>query len=268
LRKPIELSSEDYSEICSLLDIDSTQDYEVTKYLSKRVSWFKSRITSKALKKRIANKIIFVFGAGPSLDESIKKFIPIFQTFKEKIAIIAADGALLALQENTIPVDAVVTDLDGSLTALKKGLSMSTIVILHAHGDNLSKLKAIEDMIPNIGILGSTQVTSNMKITNFGGFTDGDRAVYLAANFKARKIILFAYDFGTVVGRYSKPEKHEENFSASKRKLVKFSIAKKLLKKAPNLFPQIDFYNATIHGDTIENWKSVSIDDITNLLVI
>ena len=42
------------------------------------------------------------------------------------------------------------------------------------------------------------------KVNNFGGFTDGDRCVFLANHFKANKIILLGMDFGTKIGRYSK----------------------------------------------------------------
>ena len=42
------------------------------------------------------------------------------------------------------------------------------------------------------------------KVHNFGGFTDGDRCVFLANHFKAKKIILLGMDFGTRIGKYSK----------------------------------------------------------------
>jgi len=266
LRKPIELSSEAYAEICSLLEIDPTQDIEATKYLSSKINWFRTRITIKALKKRFTNKIAFIFGAGPSLTKTINKLTPLLQKYREKIIIIAADGALLALQENDIPIDVVITDLDGNLEAIKKSLLQNTIIVMHAHGDNLTKLKEIEKLIPKIGVIGSTQIKPIFKVSNFGGFTDGDRAVYLAANFNVQTIILHAFDFGSVVGRYSKPDDHTKDFQAPKRKLQKFAIAKKLLQQIPKIFPEINCYNATLQGEEIENWRSQSINTLEKFL--
>ena len=44
--------------------------------------------------------------------------------------------------------------------------------------------------------IGTTQTNPFNKIQNFGGFTDGDRGVFLASHFDAKKIILFGMDFG------------------------------------------------------------------------
>ena len=41
------------------------------------------------------------------------------------------------------------------------------------------------------------------NLQNYGGFTDGDRAVFIADHFKAKKIFLIGFDFNDDVGRYS-----------------------------------------------------------------
>ena len=52
--------------------------------------------------------------------------------------------------------------------------------------------------------IGTTQTDKFGKLENFGGFTDGDRCVFLAETFKPKKIILFGMDFGNKIGKYSK----------------------------------------------------------------
>ena len=72
--------------------------------------------------------------------------------------------------------------------------------------------------------IGTTQSKSFEKVENFGGFTDGDRAVFLASHFKAKKIVLFGMDFGKRIGRYSNTKQSER-----KIKLKKLRKGKQLL---------------------------------------
>jgi len=51
--------------------------------------------------------------------------------------------------------------------------------------------------------IGTTQLKPFGKLHNFGGFTDGDRAVCLAEHFKAGLIILAGMDFEGEIGEYS-----------------------------------------------------------------
>ncbi len=266
MKKYIPLSIEDYQKICSVLSIGPETDALVSEYLSKHLQWLKVRISTKVLKRRLENKIALIFGAGPSLPKMISEYSTFIKSNREKLAIIAADGALKALLENNIFVDVVVTDLDGSLMALRDCLKLNSNIVIHAHGDNLTKLQEANDLLSKLGVIGSTQGVANCKVKNFGGFTDGDRAAYLAANFKVKTIILLAFDFGTIVGKYSKPEQHKDDFKAPERKLEKFSIAKELLAKLPKYFPTISFYNASSKGEIIENWTIIEKETLLEII--
>jgi uncharacterized Rossmann fold enzyme len=103
--------------------------------------------------------------------------------------------------ENNLKPDIVVTDLDGDIKSLKKAGRTNTIMVVHAHGDNYEKLHLVKYFK---NCIGTTQTKPKGKIHNFGGFTDGDRCVFLADHFKAKKIILLGMDFGTRIGKYSK----------------------------------------------------------------
>ena len=72
--------------------------------------------------------------------------------------------------------------------------------------------------------IGTTQTTPFNKIQNFGGFTDGDRGVFLASHFEAKKIILFGMDFGKQIGKFSNTKKSDRD-----TKLKKLKIGEELL---------------------------------------
>jgi len=164
----------------------------------------------------IKNQNVFIVGAGPSLSYGI----PVLLQFKKTVKIVA-DSAVKPLIDNGIKPDIVVTDLDGDETSFRKIGKSKTIFVVHAHGDNISKLSLIENFK---NCIGTTQTRPFGKIQNFGGFTDGDRAVFLASYFNAKKIILFGMDFGDRIGKFSKTKKLER-----KMKLKKLKRGKSLL---------------------------------------
>jgi hypothetical protein len=164
----------------------------------------------------IENKPVFVIGAGPSLPSCIS----ILKKYK-KITKIVADGATKAIIENNLKADIIVTDLDGDIKSLKKAGRTNTIMVVHAHGDNTEKIHLVKYFK---NCIGTTQTKSVGKVHNFGGFTDGDRCVFLANHFKAEKIILLGMDFGTRIGKYSKTRVLDRTI-----KIKKLRRGKKLL---------------------------------------
>jgi 2-amino-4-hydroxy-6-hydroxymethyldihydropteridine diphosphokinase len=176
----------------------------------------------------IAGKEIIIFGAGPSLESSIIKHKKMFaDTLK-----IAADGATTALLKYEILPDIIVTDLDGKVPDQVKANLYGSIVVIHAHGDNIDKIKKY---VPKFKgeIVGTTQTNPEPydNIHNLGGFTDGDRAVYLADHFHAKKICLVGFDFNNEIGPYS--------FSENKNKTLKL----KKLKWCKNLINMLNKKN-------------------------
>ena len=196
---------EKYKEILKEFNYSRKKDFEAAKFLN---SILKTSFSIKKLEQKIKGKTVFVIGAGPSLTSSIgsiKKF--------SNITKIVADGTTKALLKSKIIPDVVVTDLDGNIEFLKKASDMNSIMVVHAHGDNIEKLP----MALNFkNCLGTTEGKPFDKIRNFGGFTDGDRCVFLAKHFDAKRIILFGMDFGNKVGRYSKEGKYDRNMKLKK----------------------------------------------------
>lgn len=121
---------------------------------------------------------------------------PVWRLPKEHAppAILAADGATVACLEAGLVPDVVVTDLDGPIPGEVNANVRGAIGVLHAHGDNLA---ALERWVPEFDgeVAGSWAGPPRPALLNVGGFTDGDRAAYLAEACGARRILLWGFDF-------------------------------------------------------------------------
>lgn len=199
-----------YQEILNEFNYDRSKEIRSAKILN---SLLKKGFRLDLLEKKIKNKTVFVIGAGPSLDSSMS-FIKKFKNFTK----IVADGATQALIENKIKIDIVVTDLDGNLEFLKKTAHSNSLMIVHAHGDNINRLPYA---ISFKNCLGTTEDKPVGKIKNFGGFTDGDRCVFIANHFGASKIILIGMDFGNQIGKYSKKGIYNKSIKIKKLRKAK-----------------------------------------------
>jgi len=107
---------------------------------------------------------------------------------------IAVGEAIPIMLDNKQLPDLIVTDLDGDVTRQLKAHIFGTEVVIHAHGDNAA---AIKRWAPGFrrGVYASTQSKPFGPVFNFGGFTDGDRAVFLADAMGASEIVLRGFDF-------------------------------------------------------------------------
>lgn len=202
-----------YDEILRQFGFSKKDDLHAARFLN---SLLGEKVSLDKIERKIRGKIVFVIGAGPSLCASIsaiKKF--------KGVTKIVADGAAKALIENGIWPDIIVTDLDGNLEYLKKASKAKAIMVVHSHGDNIGVLP-IALLFRNC--IGTTEGRPFDKIRNFGGFTDGDRCVFLARYFGAKRIILFGMDFGKKIGRYSKEGRYDKVV-----KVAKLAKAKSLL---------------------------------------
>jgi len=71
--------------------------------------------------------------------------------------------------------------------------SEGTVIVVHAHGDNVPLLC---HWVPQFRgpVVGTTQGRPLPHVHNFGGFTDGDRAVFAAQSLGAASIALLGFD--------------------------------------------------------------------------
>jgi hypothetical protein len=234
-----------YREILKEFGYSRKKDTQSCKLLD---SLLPKKTGIKKIRDLIENKPIFVIGAGPSLPSCI----PILKKHK-KVTKIVADGATKAIIENGLKPDIVVTDLDGDIKTLKKAGRTNTVMIVHAHGDNTKKIYLVKNFK---NCIGTTQTKPLGKIHNFGGFTDGDRCVFLANHFKAKKIILLGMDFGTRIGKYSKSTVVNRTI-----KIKKLRRGKKLLEWLAQK-SESKLYSTT----KIRGFTKINFQDIDNII--
>ncbi|WP_298519407.1 6-hydroxymethylpterin diphosphokinase MptE-like protein [uncultured Methanobrevibacter sp.] len=162
-----------------------------------------------------------VFGAGPSLKEHI---IHLKENYDLRdYVLVAADGATTALIEERLSPDIVATDLDGNIDDILLANIRGANIVIHAHGDNIDKIASLTSFFNNV--LGTTQAQPVGNLYNFGGFTDGDRAMFLAVALGASEMTLAGMDFGDIVTRYSRPNIETDLAEADdfKKKKLKYA---------------------------------------------
>jgi len=139
------------------------------------------------LRRRIGAEVT-VCGDAPSLEDELRRQPP-------SGTVIAADGATSVLLHalGNVP-DIIVTDLDGDVADQLSANAQGAVVVVHAHGDNVDALRRYVPRFQGL-IAPTTQAAPFDGIQNYGGFTDGDRAVMLARHFGATDIRLTGFDF-------------------------------------------------------------------------
>lgn len=178
---------------------------------------------------------IWVFGGGPGAEVFLKNYreqVP--KQWLNETLIIAIDGATRLLMKFDIVPDVIFSDLDGIRPKdLQKKAVQDAFLVVHAHGDNMDKIKLFTPILKQWAhLIATTQTESALPVINHGGFTDGDRALFLIDNFVLNKqpVFLFGYDFGSVVGSHSKPE-YAEDKKANSMKATKMRFGRQLTEK-------------------------------------
>lgn len=163
----------------------------------------------KSLIKRVSH--IVIFGGGPDAALFMKWMSEIADApyFNRKTTLVVAiDGAVELLSKYDIKPNLIFTDLDGlQLSMVGTQDYDRTFFVVHAHGDNQTKLYEFESLLHSSMVIGTTQMKSKGSVINSGGFTDGDRALYFLESFlnKSKTLCLIGYDFSPTVGKFSKP---------------------------------------------------------------
>lgn len=135
----------------------------------------------------IQGRDILIAGAAPSLEKEMSVI--------QDHTIVAASDAGVRLADYGILPEIIVTDLDGDPEQTVSLVQENDILlVVHGHGDNIETLKQWLP-IQTAAILPTTQTVPAMHIQNFGGFTDGDRAAFLADHFGAQSLSFIGWSF-------------------------------------------------------------------------
>ena len=223
-----------YKRIVDILNLDADQDNKIGLLYNNLLTKKKDQGFNDTIAKilRLQKQSAWVFGAGPSLPNDFHLFLNQFNADND--LVVCADGSSVFLVEENIFPDIVFTDFDGATKILNVLAENNTILVLHAHGDNFSVVKDILNNfnLLDYNILPTVQTKPYPPFTyNFGGFTDGDRAISALLDWfpSMEYIFLLGFTFGEYQGRYSKPETLTKDVKASNFKLAKLKIAKENL---------------------------------------
>ncbi|MCL2510185.1 MAG: DUF115 domain-containing protein [Methanomassiliicoccaceae archaeon] len=153
-----------------------------------------------------------VFGCSDRLELDI-------ETDPPQGTLIASGSCVCRLRDLGIVPDIVVTDLDGEIGSQIEASKNGAVTFIHAHGDNSSLIQKYAQEFLGPVVL-TTQSRPDNIVSDYGGFTDGDRAVCIARHFGAKDILLLGFDF-------ERPS--EKDGSDPKIKARKLRWAKKII---------------------------------------
>jgi len=248
-----------YIEILQDFNFKYQKDCEAREFLSrilekKNENWKLEKVLLSFKYIIQKKKRIFIYGCGPSLEETVDYILKIYgKKIFNKWVNLAADGAARLLTERKILIDGIFTDLDG---ITKRDFNHSKFIIVHAHGDNINNLKDFKNEIINFpNVIGTTQVDPVENLVNSGGFTDGDRILSFISSMLLPKheLYLIGMDFNDIVGKYSKPE-IEKNHKASPIKLKKLKYALQIVEWLLNRIKNPTYIiNSKVISDNLKN---------------
>ena len=130
---------------------------------------------------------VAIVGAAPSLVDETPRA-------RGADAVVAASDAASVLREDGVAVDCMVTDLDERGDIARTLTREGTPVAAHAHGDNED---ALRERVPDLAVeavLPTTQAAPVGPVHSPGGFTDGDRAAFLADERGAAELVFVGWD--------------------------------------------------------------------------
>ena len=169
-----------YEEILAYFGFDRKLDEEAGELLAS----LNTRDDLPLLENAIKGKVVTVCGNAPCLKDELGEI---------EGTVLAADAAIEVLATRGIYTDVVFTDLDGATDTLLTANRNGTIAVVHAHGDNMPLLRA---WVPKFTgpLVATTQAAPLAQVYNFGGFTDGDRAVFAAVSLGAKRVSIIGFD--------------------------------------------------------------------------
>lgn len=174
-----------YEEIISDMGYDRQQDESCARLL-KAVTMSSDLVSEDEISDRFG-PVATVFGAAPCLESDVS-------AIGTKGTLIAAGSAVCRLRTLGIAPDIVVTDLDGPIEDQLEASARGAVTFIHAHGDNMDLVRRYAGLFRGPVVL-TTQSVPDTVVVNYGGFTDGDRAVCIAQEFGVGEVYLEGFDF-------------------------------------------------------------------------
>ncbi len=130
--------------------------------------------------------ICTVAGDADCLESDIELFPPTG-------TLVSSGSAVRRLLDAGLTPDVVVTDLDGDMPSQLEASSRGALTFVHAHGDNADAVREWAGRFRGPVVL-TTQSRPESTVFDFGGFTDGDRAVCISQEMGASSVRLIGFD--------------------------------------------------------------------------
>ncbi|MFW9778978.1 MAG: 6-hydroxymethylpterin diphosphokinase MptE-like protein [Candidatus Heimdallarchaeota archaeon] len=250
----------EYQYIVQELGLDLQSDlycaHQLEEILLKHASNREKTISDKLI--AILQYPIIIAGAGPSLERDFELLM--ITKGLRKFWLISADGATSLLKKKSLVPQVVLTDLDGDPAAIEWAMKNGSIILIHAHGDNIHLVKSFCEVygpeFSNYFVWGTTQ-TYPERLWNFGGFTDGDRAICLAMHFQSPLIALIGFDFGNQIGKYSIYNSPLQK--STSHKIRKFEVALRIISSSYSNHKGLR-YNLTEKGEEIPGFTRIPVN--------
>jgi uncharacterized Rossmann fold enzyme len=136
----------------------------------------------------LSEMTVAIAAPGPSLEDSLA---PV----DAADAVVAAGTAADRLLDAGVEPDWIVTDLDGHPERVPAFTRSGVTVAVHAHGDNLDLVEQVVPDCESPSLVPTTQAAPTGQVRNVGGFTDGDRAAFLADHLGAARLTFPGWEF-------------------------------------------------------------------------
>lgn len=135
-----------------------------------------------------AGATVAVVGAAPCLGDELDRV-------RAADVVVAASTAADVLSRHGIAVNCMVTDLDKNPETAAALTDAGVPVVAHAHGDNVPALREWLPRFDSDHTMVTTQAAPIGAVDNVGGFTDGDRAAFLADHVGAGRLTFPGWAF-------------------------------------------------------------------------
>lgn len=187
-----------YLRIAKDFGYDTRRDEDAALALAKRLAappFSPGQVWAEA-QRRIQGSNVIVLGAADSAAEDLARL-------RTAEPVVAADGATTASLEAGVVPALIVSDLDGNLPDEVRAVERGSLLLVHAHGDNRAAVEEWLPRFPPAAVAGTCQTRPPAPLRNHGGFTDGDRACFLAHALGAQSLRLVGFRPSARPGRYT-----------------------------------------------------------------
>lgn len=165
-----------YRRICRDFGFDRAADERARDAVAR---WMRG--TDRPALSLLSGASVAIVAPGPHL---LRDLPPVY----EADAVVGVSAAVDHLERVGIEVDVMVTDLDSNPETAVRLSHEGVPVVVHAHGDNVDLIERVLPRVDREWVIATTQAAPVSTVANFGGFTDGDRAAYLADAHGARAL--------------------------------------------------------------------------------